>query len=420
MEVILGWINETRIRKMGMTVIPCSLNIFIESRYGVGSPCPCTRLCPGDTVVKVVIDDCGRPVFIDLRSVQRHKAAWSGIHDVVLENIVRHVPLHLEFAGAGCRRIIFVESIVNHNAMIGVSPLGGIASNGNTRGMAVINKIVPSHDVTGGAVLVLAGQFDSEIHVMDNVLFDQDSGAAVHVDTIGRFIVAICRIAPRRNVVNQIAAHRPITRLVDGGVGRRVLKADDIDSDVVVVVDDVVRDAEVRDIPVHNQRLARTCLEVMHLIAVNDQVSDRSLGVGTVYSDAKSVATASGSIAARKSLFNVMDVVLQKLYVRASPHNTYPQRYKPMFGSMKVPNFKTLDPYVTLIVDGKYALPSRGTEVLCFQDRRFAWITSECDESITRVAGCIDAHEFLVDPTAHVDGAARANSIHGVLNGAPR
>src|SRR5215470_9278362 len=54
------------------------------------------------------------------------------------------------------------------------------------------------------------------------------------------------------------------------------------------------------------------------------------------------------------------------------------------------------------------------------QDRRFAGITSECDESITRVAGSIDAHEFLVDPTAHVDGAACASSIRGMLNRAPR
>src|SRR5215467_7694681 len=172
--------------------------------------------------------------------------------------------------------------------MIGVSALGRIASNGNTSGMAVINKIVPSRDVTRGAVLVLAGQFNSEIHVMDNVLFNQDSGAAVHVDAIGRLIFAVCRIATRRNVVNQIAAHQSVARSIDGGVVGRALKADDVDSDVVVVVDDVVRDAEVRDVPVHNERLARTGLQVMHLIAVNDQVRDRSLGVGTVYGNAKS------------------------------------------------------------------------------------------------------------------------------------
>lgn len=101
-------------------------------------------------------------------------------------------------------------------------------------------------------------------------------------------------------------------------------KADDIDSDVVVIVDDVVRHAKVRDVPVHNQRLARTCLEVMDLIAVNDQIGDRSLGIGTIYGDAKSVATASRSIAARKSLLNVMDVVLQKLMCEPAPITLIP------------------------------------------------------------------------------------------------
>lgn len=52
-----------------------------------------------------------------------------------------------------------------------------------------------------------------------------------------------------------------------------------------------------------------------------------------------------------------MDVVLQKLYVRA-PNDAYAQRRKAMFSSMKVTDFETLDPYVTLLVDGKDGLPS--------------------------------------------------------------
>ena len=69
-------------------------------------------------------------------------------------------------------------------------------------------------------------------------------------------LVAVCRIAARSNVVNQIAAHHSIARLVNGRVGRRALKTDDVDSDVVVVVDNVVRDAEICDVPVHHQRFA--------------------------------------------------------------------------------------------------------------------------------------------------------------------
>ena len=96
----------------------------------------------------------------------------------------------------------------------------------------------------------------------------------------------------------------------------------------------------------------------MHLIAIDDKICDRSLGVGTVYSNAKPIASTSGSIPPRKGLLNVMDIVLQELDVRSSPHNADSQRRKPMFGGMKVTNFKTFDPYVALILDGKYGLPS--------------------------------------------------------------
>ena len=86
---------------------------------------------------------------------------------------------------------------------------------------------------------------------MNDVLFDRDSGATVYVNTIGRFIVAICRIAARCNVVNQIAAYHSVARLVNGWVGSGALETDDVDSDVVVVVDNIVRNAEVRNVPIH-------------------------------------------------------------------------------------------------------------------------------------------------------------------------
>src|SRR4030095_12610960 len=194
-----------------------------------------------------------------------------------------------------------------------------------------------------------------------------------------------CRIPSRRNVVNQIAAHQSVARLIDGRGGGRALKADDVDSDVVVVVDDVVRDAEVRDVPVHNERLARTCLEVMHLIAVNDQISDRSLGVGAVYGNAKSVATASRSIAAWESLLNVMHVVFQKFDVGTRTANVDAQRRKTMFSCVKVANFEALNSHVTLVVNGENALSSSGGEMPSVQHRRLAGIASEGNESIVRI-----------------------------------
>ena len=56
----------------------------------------------------------------------------------------------------------------------------------------------------------------------------------------------------------------------------------------------------------------------------------------------------------------------------------------------------------------------------CVKDRRFAGIASKSNESIRRVAGCVDAYELFVDSTPHVDGTARPRGVCGVLNGAPR
>src|SRR5690348_1822319 len=96
----------------------------------------------------------------------------------------------------------------------------------------------------------------------------------------------------------------------------------------------------------------------MHLVAVNDQVCDRSLCVGTVYGDTKPVAATSGFIAARESLLNVMDVVLQQFDVRTRTTNVDAQGRKIMFGCVEVPNFEALNSHVTPVVNGDNALSS--------------------------------------------------------------
>jgi hypothetical protein len=158
----------------------------------------------------------------------------------------------------------------------------------------------------------------------------------------------------------------------------------------------------------------------MHLIAVNDQASDRCLGIAPVHRNAKPIAASPWSITALESLFDVMDVVLQQLYVGTGSHDAYTQWGEAMLSGAEVTNFKTLDPYVTLVVNSEYTLSSRRGEVRCVEDRRFAWIASEGNESVTRVAGYIDTDQFFVDSTPHVHGAARTRSVRGMLNGAPR
>src|SRR5277367_5120433 len=145
----------------------------------------------------------------------------------------------------------------------------------------------------------------------------------------------------------------------------------------------------------------------MHLVTVNDQIGDWGLGVRTVYSNAKPIAAAAWTIAALKIVLDVMDIVLQQFYMGARSHHADTQGSQPMFGSAEVANFKPLDPHVTLVVNGEYALSAGGSEMRRVEDCRLAWITPKGDESVARVAGCVDTHQFFVGSTANIDGAAR-------------
>ena len=93
---------------------------------------------------------------------------------------------------------------------------------------------------------------------------------------------------------------------------------------------------------------------------------------------------------------------------------------EPMFGGTVVADFKAFDSHVTLVVDGQYAASAFGSEMLCVEDGRFAWIASKSNVSISRVAGCLDVDDLFVDSTPNIDGTTRPRRVCGVLNGAPR
>src|SRR6185437_2358713 len=106
--------------------------------------------------------------------------------------------------------------------------------------------------------------------------------------------------------------------------------------------------------------------------------------------------------------------------MRSGPPNADPQRGKTMFSRAEIANFKAFNPHVTLIVDGKHALSSRGREMPRVKDCCCAGIASEGDESVTRVARHVDADELFVTAAFHVDGATRTRSVRRMLNGPPR
>jgi len=61
-----------------------------------------------------------------------------------------------------------------------------------------------------------------------------------------------------------------------------------------------------------------------------------------------------------------MNVVVQKLDVRARARNTDAQWGEPVFRSAEVPDFEALDPDVALVVDNEHAAPAVGSEMLAF------------------------------------------------------
>src|SRR5271166_3930079 len=58
-----------------------------------------------------------------------------------------------------------------------------------SRPRAQVDKVVAQRHVAGDAPLMLAGQLDADIVVMQDVAFDHNARAAVHIDTVGAVIV---------------------------------------------------------------------------------------------------------------------------------------------------------------------------------------------------------------------------------------
>ena len=102
-----------------------------------------------------------------------------------------HVELHLELAGSGVGGVVSEKRVIDHVTVFGAASLGIIAADRNTRGIAGVDQVVASGDLTGGAPQVLARQLDPEIDVVNHVPFNQDPCTSVDVDAIGILFVAV-------------------------------------------------------------------------------------------------------------------------------------------------------------------------------------------------------------------------------------
>ena len=130
-----------------MLVISRRLDVIVEALDCVRDSCPCARFGAGGAVIKVVVNEGGRLIRVHFAFGQRDQAVRACVDDIVSKDVVRHIPLHLELAASGRRSIVFIKRVVDDRGVLGMSPIGRIAADGHTRGVAVIDKIIAGSDV---------------------------------------------------------------------------------------------------------------------------------------------------------------------------------------------------------------------------------------------------------------------------------
>ena len=175
-----------------MSIVSSAYDIRVEACITAGVILPSANPRFRRQEIQVVIQFHGGSLIRhSSRFANSKQAFWPRYQDIVLEHIAGHVELHLEFAGIPTPCVILVQRVVDDEAVFSNATLGIITANRNTRVVAEIDQIISRRDVTGRLSLVLAGQFNAEIRVMDDVLFNQDTHSAVYVNPVGILLVAV-------------------------------------------------------------------------------------------------------------------------------------------------------------------------------------------------------------------------------------
>jgi len=254
---------------------------------------------------------------------------------------------------------------------------------------------------------------------VNDVPLDQHPGAAIHIYTVRGLVVPVRRVSLGSDVVDQVFADYAVTGLIDRWIGRGVFGADDVDSNIVVVVDDIVREAEICDVSVHHERFAGSRLQMVNFVAVDNKVGDGRFGIRAVHGDAKPVATPSWSVPSRKRLLDMVDVVLHQLNVAACAVHTDAHGSASAIICTIISDFEALNSYVAFVLDEEQRAAPFGSEAATIQNGCLAGITPESHISIVRAAGHVDGDPLCVRSSAHIDRTAGGSRIGGMLNRSP-
>src|SRR6266576_1301449 len=285
MQVRRGSVQELRVGKFPISVLPRTGLIDRERAISLVVPDECGAGGSAGGEVKVVVHICR--VGHRCGEVVDGEGLCTRVHNVVLEHVVGGVGLNLKFTAARVLAIVLVQGVVDDGDMVAAADLAGVTTNGNSRGVAEVNEVVARSHVDGIPAGVLAGHFDADVDIVDQVALDQDVGATVDVNPVGApAVFGIGRISVRTDVVDGIEGDGAVAGLIIRGIGRDAFKANSVDADVVVVVDQVVGNGEGIDVAVDGEGLAAACPQVVDLIAADGDVVQRGRRLRAIESDA--------------------------------------------------------------------------------------------------------------------------------------
>src|SRR5919108_1957364 len=240
-----------------------------------------------------------------------YQQALRPINDVVLEDVVGRVILDLEFALSGYLCRVVVECVVDNGDMVRSSYSGRVPSDGDARAVHVIDHVVSDGNVAGHMTGVLAGCL-VDIYIMHQVALDNDARAAVDIESVRAPAIAfVDRIVARADVVDAILNVPAVARLVERRVRRLPFETDEVHSDVVIVMDEVIGLDPVLHVAVQRYGLAAPCGVVVDFVATKGDVIDRSRCPGAVDRNRECV----GAAATAACRNDVMDVVIQDLEI---------------------------------------------------------------------------------------------------------
>src|SRR5215469_7349678 len=160
---------------------------------------------------------------------------------------------------------------------------------------------------------VFAGNLDGDVGVVDQVAFNNHARATVAILPVGAQLAMVDGIVCGSNIENGVPKIPAVASLVETHIGRNPLKANVVDANVVVVVDQVLGHGKELDVAIERHVLAATGGIVIEFIAADRNIVDGSGCLGAVDGHSQRI----GAVTGAQCLDNVVDMIVQNFYVAA-------------------------------------------------------------------------------------------------------